>query len=83
MKKVIICAALFVAAICFTSCDKKEKCWKVVYKFGESSLTVYDYGTREEMEASYGKYDDVTYKSAGNLSETNCALKNLGLTTTD
>ena len=77
MKKLFICAALLVAAICFTSCDKnKEKCWKVEYKIVGVETTVYIWVTEADLEATYGSYDGVKWTAVTAADASACLDKN-------
>ncbi len=83
MKKLFFVAAI--ACLALVSCDKDEKkCWKITYETTVGNLAVehesYQWLSANEVDAMYGKYDGFTKKSVRE-SETDCALKNVGLTT--
>lgn len=86
MKKVLFSIAIACVATVFSSCDQSDeaRCWKITYSntIGAASTEVayYLYASENEVDATYGKYENFR-KEKANMSETDCALANLGLET--
>ncbi len=53
MKKLIICAAVVLAAgLMTTSCKDTNRCWEITYKVGPISFTTHVWGTQNELDAT-------------------------------
>ena len=75
MKKHFLFAALLVAAVCGACSKEKAACQKVMYKIGETEVTTYQWMTRTEAEATFGKYNDVRILEE-KAADMECLLKN-------
>ena len=91
MKKVLFSIAIACVATVFSSCDQSDKarCWEITYSSTTGTVTIvpvstevtyYLYASENEIDATYGKYENFR-KEKVDMSETDCALANLGLTT--
>lgn len=86
MKKVLFSIAIACVATVFSSCDQSDeaRCWEITYSstIGTASteVTYYLYASENEVDATYGKYENFR-KEKVDMSETDCALANLGLET--
>ena len=86
MKKVLFSIAIAFVATVFSSCEQSDeaRCWEITYSstIGTASteVTYYLYASENEVDATYGKYENFR-KEKANMSETDCALANLGLET--
>ena len=70
----------FLAAVCWVllcaGCQKeKPTCQKVMYKVGDTEVTTYQWMTRTEAEATFGKYNDVRIETE-KAADMECLLKN-------
>ncbi len=50
MKKMIIAVACVLTATMFTSCGNTEGCYEVTVKYGETSVSGYFYGTKNDLD---------------------------------
>ncbi len=70
MKKLIICAAVVLAAGLMTSCNRDTNyCWEMTYSAGGFSVNNYIWGTQNELDAAIaevkqemGNEVKITYK---------------------
>ena len=76
MKKQLFLGAMLVAGAALAGCSKeKSACQKVMYKIGETEVITYQWMTRTEAEATFGKYNDVRIFEE-KAADVECLLKN-------
>ena len=75
MKHLKFLAAVCCVVLCAACSKEKPACQKVMYKVGDTEVTTYQWMTRTEAEATFGKYNDVRILEE-KAADVECLLKN-------